>query len=400
MLAIDPNPGAVPRHPRYYSLDAWRGLACLLIVIYHSGGPMGPSQGVWGSLVNGFLALRSSMWLGVPLFFVISGYCISATMENMRERPRGVRSYFLRRLRRIYPPYIIFLMVFMLWCLPYGLMRAPDGVTQGLAITAPWDLTLPQWVGNLTLTETWREHLIGPSTALMAGQCWSLCHEEQFYLIVGLILMLAPQRYFSVMAILSLGVMGVACLPKSMSAMLAGTSLRGSWLIFACGVIAYWQVNHAASRGRWIGNVILLALMALCFRSPSNLWQVQESASLQIFVATNFALFLSNADMWDEWIAKIWVARLLAWCGRISYSVYLVHIMPVFMLRHLFQSYTSLSPELSVFVLIPLSVGASFGLGKLFYLLVESRFLNVSSRQSAPVSHIPLPAAAPLRQAA
>ena len=50
------------------------------------------------------------MWAGVPIFFVISGYCISATADSARRKGLPARTYFWRRFRRIFPPYWIFLM--------------------------------------------------------------------------------------------------------------------------------------------------------------------------------------------------------------------------------------------------------------------------------------------------
>ena len=79
----------LPRNPRYESLDAWRGVACLAVVLFHSTvcyvatpelearvRSEGGSWADWAILATGRL------WIGVPLFFVVSGYCIAAAGDS------------------------------------------------------------------------------------------------------------------------------------------------------------------------------------------------------------------------------------------------------------------------------------------------------------------------------
>ncbi|HXN41580.1 MAG TPA: hypothetical protein VN918_07325, partial [Myxococcaceae bacterium] len=61
-----------PYPRRYASLDAWRGIASLLVLVWHRYWLRTP-------ITNGF-------WLGVQLFFVISGYCIAAAVDNSLEQ--------------------------------------------------------------------------------------------------------------------------------------------------------------------------------------------------------------------------------------------------------------------------------------------------------------------------
>src|SRR5688572_12042177 len=95
---------------RYESLDVWRGVACLLVVVFHSAGYVagaGFDAGVraaGGSAFDWVLVAVGRFWVGVPLFFVVSGYCISAAADTTRAKPGGVGRYFARRARRIYPP--------------------------------------------------------------------------------------------------------------------------------------------------------------------------------------------------------------------------------------------------------------------------------------------------------
>jgi peptidoglycan/LPS O-acetylase OafA/YrhL len=146
---------------RYHSLDIWRGIACLSVIVFHAvgiDGSPGPSE-TFTTL--GHLAMRG--WIGVPLFFVISGYCIAASAS----RPQPFSDYFLRRLRRIFPPLWIFLGLTALIVLAIGaagLWNPIFGYDHGGTgpIVLPTRISIWQNVANFTLTAGWLSHLGGP----------------------------------------------------------------------------------------------------------------------------------------------------------------------------------------------------------------------------------------------
>src|SRR6266571_8747304 len=94
------NPG-VPRNPRYRSLDFWRGVACLMVVVYHASFYAQANLAGTDFVAGLTYKLISYMWIGVPIFFAISGYCITASSDSARRKPRAVQQYFWRRFRRI-----------------------------------------------------------------------------------------------------------------------------------------------------------------------------------------------------------------------------------------------------------------------------------------------------------
>src|ERR1700742_3376069 len=83
---------------RYELLDGVRGVAALTVVLHHIG--------VGQSVQIGHFA--------VMIFFVISGYCITASVESCRRSSGGFRQFMLKRVRRIYPPYILAIAFFAL----------------------------------------------------------------------------------------------------------------------------------------------------------------------------------------------------------------------------------------------------------------------------------------------
>src|SRR5262249_34134627 len=72
-----------PRCPRYQSLDAWRGVACLMVVVYHATIITHDTRPQSSSgLAHNIITQAHLLNAGVPMFFVISGYCISAAADS------------------------------------------------------------------------------------------------------------------------------------------------------------------------------------------------------------------------------------------------------------------------------------------------------------------------------
>ena len=195
---LEPQSPSAPAYPqirstRYPSLDVWRGLACLLIVVMHSTFPAQVGDMTLQKLQHPTAArivfLIRQMWIGVPMFFVISGYCISATADSSRRKARATSHYFKRRIRRIFPPFWVALAVtialYSVANLFPSLAATPHDNFQ--FIPKPSALTAGQWAGNATLTETWRSHLGGGVESEYLNPSWTLCYEEQFYVVCGLL---------------------------------------------------------------------------------------------------------------------------------------------------------------------------------------------------------------------
>jgi len=144
------------------SLDGVRGIAVSLVVLFHFGVlPIG--------------------WIGVQIFFVLSGYLITGIL--LREKERSIGEYlglFLwRRSLRIFPLYFIFLAV------AFGLF-ATAGEPESFGVDWPYLVTYTTNFGRLRSTD------IGPAFIHL----WSLAVEEQFYLIWPLLVYFLPRETF------------------------------------------------------------------------------------------------------------------------------------------------------------------------------------------------------------
>src|SRR5580698_8849519 len=97
------------------ALDAVRGLAILLVLLIHIGENL-PAGG------NGFVQilrdLLSSCWVGVDLFFVLSGFLITGILYDTRSATNFFKAFYVRRFLRIFPLYYGFLLLLIILTRP------------------------------------------------------------------------------------------------------------------------------------------------------------------------------------------------------------------------------------------------------------------------------------------
>lgn len=398
---------------RYLTLDHWRGVACLLVVIYHATLPLCDSRRLevestrsiatrssdatatkathhrLFQLPRLLIGLTSQMHLGVEMFFVISGYCIAASAESMQRSNRPIRDYFRRRLIRIFPPF---------WCavvVSLGLCCAFEYLVPGRLGSAPWPVTMPwdmnfiQWFGSLTLTGTWCGRLLGESAACYPIQAWSLCYEEQFYAVIGTLLLLGGRHLFRATAILTglVLLVDLICLRTGLN--IKGFFFDEHWLMFAAGVGVFWTVNRATRlQAHWYFALLVSAIFALFAASftTSLFGHGSQFSAWRVISALGFALLLTTLKKADRQIAN-WVR--LDWlksCGVMCYSIYLIHLFPCKIIS-LELIRAGFRDDLSTLLLtIPLCLVTAISLGYIFHQLVERRFVLAVRGETMEIS--------------
>lgn len=369
------------RPPRYRSLDLWRGVACLSVVIYHAGfaiertelDGIGAGATRWISLAC--LGALRMMYVGVPIFFVISGYCIAASADSTRRKGDSPWTFLRRRFRRIYPPYwasLVGLIALVVVLDAVGLTRFYTTVAHQLALRSPGDLSWPQWLGNITLTETWRGDIWdterpGTGEEVFTRVAWTLCHEEQFYFLCFLVLTLAPRRLY-----VALGLFTVLIVIVRVWAWRSGWLGRidGTFVVywheFAAGMAVYWRLTVARST---LAKRTVEVLLTVMF-GVGLFWGLRSTTG-----AGAFSLILIALRRWDNRLfdANILLLRGLRACGERCYSIYLVHL-PVCTLAIVALRDLGLTGFWSrMFLVVPLLSLAATAAGWLFFDLVERR---------------------------
>ena len=147
----------------YPALDVLRGIAILLVFFYHN---------------FSFLQVFEFGWIGVDLFFVLSGFLITDILLSSQGGRNFFRNFYARRFLRIFPLYYITLIAFFL--------LAPYVFSQQNADVVTYYNTNQLWFWSHL--QNWLFVNKGMSSSPMLSHFWSLAVEEQFYLFWPLII--------------------------------------------------------------------------------------------------------------------------------------------------------------------------------------------------------------------
>lgn len=380
---------------RFEVLDWLRGLSALSVVVYHAVMPWGPHV---DRLPDAEAAASAQEWLlyichcghlGVPIFFMISGYCISAAADKHRAAQHSLARYAWRRFYRIYPSYWIALAFLGL----LAIVGLCDAVQRGLTPT--------QWIGNLILIEEWRPWLMPPpEKRYFLPVAWTLCYEEQFYFLVGVLLWLCPRWLFQCLAALTAFVvlntynLNIGPLRQFGDLNRYHTDLSGlvcdsRWLLFASGIGVYVFVTQATAAGwrrrlRWCIPV-LLALLTLWELRQGDWYTNRFQTRVLTFSA---ALLLCGAQQHDRRLTTLRGAAPLHWLGQRTYSIYLIHFPPVMGVAGIDSALGIRSPAFTLCCTVPLALIAAILSGALFYHFVERRFVEGLLRSKGPEADV------------
>ena len=286
---------------RLLSLDCLRLAACVLVVLRHVPQPGGHPPGLY--------ELHRGGWVGVDLFFVLSGYLVSGLLfrEHLRRGSVDVGRFLVRRGLKLYPAFYCFLLTTLALVSWRGLHLYYPVTPRTVAGEA---FFLQNYVGRV-----W-------------NHTWSLAVEEHFYLAVVLAVWLLGCR--RVPALCWLLVLLCPLLRHWHAGPLYATHLRADAL--AVGVLlAHWQCFRPGSfaafwrRARWLALPAGVALLAVPFA-----WDYRTVPHFRVWgfsaLALGSALAVGSLVVGRPTGGR--VVRFAAWLGTHSYSVYLWH-MPV-----------------------------------------------------------------------
>jgi peptidoglycan/LPS O-acetylase OafA/YrhL len=359
---------------RYQSLDVIRGIVCVLVILEHAGVALWTGwehDSAVATWLRQAIVSVLQLNLGTPLFFVISGYCIASSLESCRRKGTTPATFLAKRLWRIFPPYWSALLGFVAFVVvldALGLTRFHRS-QMALELAAPANLTVAQWLGNITLTETWRPLLGGAEVAVYTRIAWALCYQEQFYLVCFLVLVFAPKRLFGALAVTTLIVTGYRVLIWDSGGLfrIDGT-FPVRWHEFAVGLALYWRLNVAKTPvERRAVEAGLMALMAVGFRT----------GFVSTTAASGFGLILIGLHRWDARIADLRPLTPIQACGRRSYAIYLTHL-PVCAIGNPALAGLGLSSFWArAGVMVPVVTLAAIGVGWVFHHWVDRRFTRL-----------------------
>jgi peptidoglycan/LPS O-acetylase OafA/YrhL len=287
-------------------IDGLRCIAVLLVLVFHFD----------------VLTAGKAGFIGVDVFFVISGFLISSLIWEQLEKGRfSLRTFYLRRFRRLAPAFVTVQLLLIgfsyILLLPHEVMDL-----------AKQSLTAQVYLINVYL---WRS--VGyfglPADGVALLHCWSLAIEEQFYLLYPLLLIgihRYARRFF--VPILAAGALGSFLLnlgfvntkPEATFYLLP----TRAWELVLGALIPFVQ-PWFEKRGAWrqfsaILGAGLVAASVLAFRPGISF----PGSFALLPTLGSVALILAGSGK-GSWGSRVLSLKPVVYIGKISYSLYLVH---------------------------------------------------------------------------
>lgn len=333
---------AAPLAPLPYlaGLNNLRAIAALAVCLFHFLAGTLPVR----ELVPAAKAVFEYGSLGVPVFFVLSGFIIPYSLLGQHYQLRQLRGYLWRRAVRLVPPaYVAMLLTVAQWALADRLTHTSFYLSR---------LSWGQVLHNVLFTVPFA----GGEERWIVGVCWTLATEFQFYLFLGLLFPVLFQR--SGWAFVAIYV--AAGLPSLLAPLSQATFFSYSPLFALGGATLLWQQKQLSS----LAYAGCLALFA----------------GLASYYLTGLTALVGLGTV----LGIVTLTRPLAglsYVGRISYSLYLLHVLVgtvvEFGLVHLISPSTA---GRRLFI-VGLCTAAALVGAAVFYRWVERPFMQLAARK-------------------
>jgi peptidoglycan/LPS O-acetylase OafA/YrhL len=373
---------------RFDALDGLRAAGVLLVLLHHCAVTVGRASGGPQDLVAGFMA---GGWIGVDLFFVLSGFLIGRILlDQLKDGGVRFREFYARRVFRIFPAYYVVLTASVL-----AFARLP--AFRGLYGGAAWaDLARRSAANYLYVSN----YAFGREIPNAFSWGWSLCVEEHFYLLLPAFLVL-----------LFRGLRGRARAAALAAAALLPLAARAAGYVRDPGRLvvegAYYQ-SHMHADGLLLGVLIayayvfeLPALRRAAARAGDGVWLAGLAAVaavyawgglwqagffpyvVQLFVlAVGGGLLIVNGLVADNAATRALAHPWWRPVARLSYGMYLVHPFAIFWVYSLCPALGAgaRTDVLCLLAYAALSFAVAFAAAFVLFFAVERPMLELGAR--------------------
>ncbi len=275
------------KHDRIQVLDAFRAIAIIAVLLFHYlyrwAAPFNPADLVGLSHSYPFVKFG---YLGVEFFFIISGFVIYMTLE----RCDSVVQFFVRRFARLYPAYVVALVVSFLIVNAFGPAEFHRSVREFL-----YGLTMQSAQFNVQYVD---------------GVYWSLFVEIRFYMWAGLIYLLSGRHFDRNWCIFALLAAGAGRISDTLGELYFMSAYIP---FFSFGLFFYRRYSSPENKA----SVMLLLTGIVCYVVA---WHA-ELLAVHAIVLGMLLAFHAFCSGWLRWLTH----PALLFFGEISYSLYLVH---------------------------------------------------------------------------
>jgi len=363
------------------ALDGLRGLAVLMVLLFHFIGTVPPANQAERAIVS----VTNYGAYGVELFFILSGFLITGILYDSHDHPNYFRNFYMRRLLRIFPLYygVLVLIFFVAPLIPP--LRGPT--LNYLVDRQAW-----AWLYAVNIYIARQ----GEWSFSYLDHFWSLSIEEQFYFFWPLVIFLLARRPRALIAV------SLATALCAMLARLTGSLLGLSWWTtytftpfrldgLALGAFLAVMARQLGGLERLARALPLVATFAGGLLTVTFAWTrfvPQEGLAFVLPVRASLILMLLACLL--VWIliapersatSRFFCSRIMVFLGTYSYGLYVYHH---FISYYLTSNRTDLvlagwlgSHTAAVAMQATLGMSASLAVAYLSYELYEKRFLRL-----------------------
>ena len=315
-------------YDRFLMLDAFRGLAIIWIVFYHL---FPKNENLFGLC---FENIVNHGYLGVPIFFVISGYGISASKSVLNRLPKV---FLFSRLRRIYPCY---------WCslffaaIVIPITHSVFTLIKSGTFEMAWPYSLSDWFHVLTLTKIFFLMSWDLNTAFdpYNGPIWYLAIIVQIYIFICICLYF--KKMFYILSYSGFIISLLTYIPKIKILIPYGFFVP-YFAQFYIGIYVFFLLNKNSSTAlkKLVSASTLLPIFFIIFFAhiDDQYWN--------LITAVVSGMVMCLAYKYDSKLKVLTIFKILIFIGSFSYSLYLMHyplrIYASFIVKNAFPFYES-----------------------------------------------------------
>jgi peptidoglycan/LPS O-acetylase OafA/YrhL len=276
-------------------------------------------------------------WIGVQLFFVLSGFLITGILLNSKRSPNYFINFYRRRIFRIFPIYYALLLLIII-----------------IGLTRHWHIADYPWY--VSFLDNWPLGMKGPQHVQFPpflGHFWTLAVEEQFYLIWPLAVFLMPRRLFFLFIV----------------------------VLLALGPVSRWLAPHGYFEPLWLFPADMLAWGAFGLVLFENGKEIKRYLLITwiLLLTVSVIILYKNQQLLYELLSPLFLGIVilvkqcntpvtagLEWppiryLGKISYGLYLYHLPVIHLTDIVFRHYLPTSyyfPQIIVVLIATITIAA------------------------------------------
>lgn len=301
-------------HSRVFELDGVRALAIWMVLLFHIFLAWPVPDGAFAQVPGAILKLAAHGWLGVDLFFVLSGFLITGILLDSRARPHYFRNFYARRFLRIMPLYFTVVFVFLIF------------------YASGWRYLVLSTFFAANLARLF--HIPIPHGP---GALWSLAVEEHFYLVWPVLVYVLDRRRLAILAAtiviatpIARGIAAAHGVPVD------GEIYEFSWFRFdglaLGGLLAIVVRSFGAKRANYCKLAAVCVLFSTLITVSGSFFGLNHAGVMSTALRFNQAQFLFAALLLvavgfqgTPWTALL-RNRFACISGNLSYCLYLINV--------------------------------------------------------------------------